>query len=91
MPVVGAAFLLAISRALARIHVEYDGLRRSPLMHLVDPLARQIGEGGEPCAREWPQHLRKRMRWRSRGSSEVCHELTFLSPGVARRHLVANV
>jgi hypothetical protein len=39
MPIVGAAFLLAVGRALARIHVEYDGLRRSPLMHLVDPLA----------------------------------------------------
>jgi hypothetical protein len=27
------------SRALARIHVEHDLLRRAPLMHLVDPLA----------------------------------------------------
>ena len=44
MSVVGAAFLLAVGRALARIHVEHDGLRRSPLVHPVDPLAGQIGE-----------------------------------------------
>jgi hypothetical protein len=78
MPIVGAAFLLAVGRALAQIHVEDDGLRRSPLMHLVDPLVRQIGEGDEPYAREWPQYLRKRMRWRSRGSSEVCQKLTLV-------------
>src|SRR5271169_7262203 len=47
MPVVSAAFLLAVSRALARIHVEHDGPRRSPLVHLVDPLARPIGASGE--------------------------------------------
>src|SRR5437868_12298904 len=46
MAVVGAAFLLAVSRALARIHVEHDPLRRSPLVHLVDPSAGQIGERG---------------------------------------------
>src|SRR5205085_8889437 len=42
MAVVGAAFLLAVGRALARIHVEHDRLRRSPLLNLVDPLAGQI-------------------------------------------------
>jgi hypothetical protein len=47
MPVIGAAFLLAVGRALARIHVEHDHLQRSPLLYLVDPLAGQIGEGGE--------------------------------------------
>ena len=47
MAVVGAAFLFAVGRALARIHVEHDDLRRSPLVHRVDPLARQIGESGE--------------------------------------------
>src|SRR6516162_8072830 len=35
--VVGAAFLLAVGRAFARIHVEHDDPRRSPLLHLVDP------------------------------------------------------
>jgi hypothetical protein len=47
MAVVGAALLLAVGRALARIHVEHDDPRLTPLMHRVDPLARQIGEGGE--------------------------------------------
>jgi hypothetical protein len=47
MPIVGAAFLLAIGRALARIHVEHDGPWRTAGMHLVDPLARQIGKDGE--------------------------------------------
>jgi hypothetical protein len=32
--VVGAAFLLAIGRALARIHVEHDDPRRAPLVRL---------------------------------------------------------
>lgn len=47
MPVVSAAFLLAISRALARIHVEHNDLWRSPLLHLGNPLARQIDERGK--------------------------------------------
>src|SRR6476659_1351745 len=47
MPVVGAAFLFAIGRALARIHVEYDGLQPSPPMHFVNPLTGQIGERGK--------------------------------------------
>jgi hypothetical protein len=34
VPIVGALFLLAIGRALARIHVEHDSLRRSPPVHL---------------------------------------------------------
>src|SRR6478609_11069311 len=42
--VIRAAFLFAIGRAFARIHVEYDGLRPSPLAHFVDPLTKQIGE-----------------------------------------------
>jgi hypothetical protein len=42
--VVGAAFLLAIGRALARIHAEHDHPRRPPLVHLIDPLAGQMGE-----------------------------------------------
>jgi hypothetical protein len=47
MAVVGAAFLLALGRALARIHVEHNPLRWSPFVHLVDPLARQIGQRGK--------------------------------------------
>jgi hypothetical protein len=43
MAVVGAAFLLTIGWALARIHVEHNHLRRAPLVHLVNPLAGQIG------------------------------------------------
>src|SRR3954447_11475252 len=45
--IVGTAFLLSVSRALARIHVEHDGLRRSPPAHLVDPLTRQISESNK--------------------------------------------
>ena len=41
MAVVGAGFLLAVGRALALIHVEHDHLRRSPLVHGVDPPAGQ--------------------------------------------------
>jgi hypothetical protein len=47
MAVITAALLLAIGRAFARIHIEHDGLRRSPLVHRVDPLTEQIGERGE--------------------------------------------
>ena len=51
MPVVGAAFLLPVSWALARIHVEHDPLRRSALLNLVDPLTGEIGERGKVL---WP-------------------------------------
>src|SRR3954454_4376224 len=47
MTVIGAAFLFAIGRAFARIHVEDDGLRPSPPAHLVDPLTRHIGKRGK--------------------------------------------
>ena len=65
MAVVGATFLLAIGRALARIHVEHDDLRRPPLVHPVDPLAGQVGERGkvlrsaQPLRLE-PTHLARR-------------------------------
>ncbi len=51
MPIVGAAFLLAVGRALTRIDIEHDDPRRSPPVHLVDPLAGQIGESGEVLGR----------------------------------------
>jgi hypothetical protein len=53
--VVGAAFLLAVGRALARIHVENDGPRWTAGVHLVDPSSGQIGKRGkvlgpgQPC------------------------------------------
>jgi hypothetical protein len=47
MAVVGGAFLVAVGRAFARIHVEHDDPRPTPLVHHLDPLARQIGEGGQ--------------------------------------------
>src|SRR3954453_13202401 len=34
--VIGAAFLLAVGRAFARIHVEYDSLRPPPAAHFVN-------------------------------------------------------
>ena len=51
MAVIGAAFLLAVSWALARIHVEHDHLWWSPFVHFGDPLAGQIGERDEVL---WP-------------------------------------
>src|SRR6516162_9813201 len=57
MPVVGAAFLLAIGRALARIHIEHDRLRRSPLVHLVDPLTGQIGKSDKVLGLAQPLRL----------------------------------
>src|SRR6516165_3276781 len=67
MAVIGAAFLIAVGRALARIHVEHDGLRRSSLVHLVDPLAGKIGEsskvlGSAQPLRLEPAHLAGRSR-----------------------------
>jgi hypothetical protein len=47
MAVVGAAFLVAVGRAFARIHVQHDDPRLTPLVHRLDPLARQIGAGSE--------------------------------------------
>jgi type I restriction enzyme R subunit len=44
MAIVGAAFLLTAGRAFARIQVERGPRRRSPVVHLVDPMAGQIGE-----------------------------------------------
>src|SRR6516225_2586335 len=58
MAVVGAAFLLAVGRALARIHVEHNRLRRSPFVHLVDPLAGQIGERGKVLGPAEPLRLK---------------------------------
>jgi hypothetical protein len=55
--VVGAAFLLAVGGALARIHVEHDHLGRSPLVHLVDPLAEQIGKRGKVLRPTQPLRL----------------------------------
>src|SRR3954454_8390747 len=47
MTVIGTAFLLAVGRALARIHVEYDGLRPSPPAHFVNSLTGQIDKSGK--------------------------------------------
>jgi len=57
MPVVGAAFLLAVGRALARIHVEHDYPRRSAHVHLVDPPAGQIGKSNEVLGPGQPLRL----------------------------------
>ena len=48
MTVIGTAFLLTIGGAFARIHVEYEDLRASPLAHFVNPLTGQVGERIEP-------------------------------------------
>src|SRR5680860_1842169 len=45
--VVGGAFLVAIGRAHARVHVEHDALRRTAAVHPVDPSTGEIGEHGE--------------------------------------------
>ena len=43
----GRAFLLAVNRALGIAHVMGDALRRTPIMHCVDPLSWQIYKGCE--------------------------------------------
>jgi len=62
MPIVGATFLCAVSRAFARIHIEHDDPRLTPLVHRVDPLARQIGKSGEVFGRV-SQSVSKRPIW----------------------------
>jgi hypothetical protein len=57
MAIVGTAFLPPVGRALARIHVKNDHPGRSPLMHLVDPLAGQIGERGKVLGPAQPLRL----------------------------------
>jgi len=57
MAVVGASFLGTVSRALARIHIEHDDTRPTPLVHRVDPLPRQIGDGGEVLRSSQPLGL----------------------------------
>src|SRR3954454_4367428 len=57
MAVISAAFLLAVGRAFARIHVEYDGLRPPPAAHFVDPLTRQIGQRSEVLGPAQPSRL----------------------------------
>jgi hypothetical protein len=47
MAFIGAAFLLAIGRTLARIHVEYDDPRQSLRVYLVDPPGGQIRQSGK--------------------------------------------
>jgi len=57
MPIVGAALLPAVGWALARIHVEHNDLRRSLPVHLVNPLAGQIGESGKVLGPAQPLRL----------------------------------
>jgi hypothetical protein len=57
MAVIGAVFLLAVGWAFARVHAEHDDLWRSPLVHLVDPLAGQIGESGKVLGLAQPLRL----------------------------------
>src|SRR3954468_208371 len=45
--IVGAAFLFAVGRTFARIHVEYDGLRPSSLAHFVNPLTGPLDKSGK--------------------------------------------
>jgi hypothetical protein len=55
--VVGGAFLLAMGRADARIHIEDDGPRRAPARNGVDPLPRETGERGEVLVTREPFRL----------------------------------
>src|SRR5688500_6982152 len=57
MPIIGAAFLFAVGRALARIHVEHDDLRRSPPAYFINPLTRQIDKSGEVLGSAQPFRL----------------------------------
>jgi hypothetical protein len=57
MAIVSGTFLLAVGRALARIHVEHDDPGRSPLVHLVDPPSGQIAESGKVLGPAQPLRL----------------------------------
>jgi hypothetical protein len=57
MAIVSTPFLLPVGRDLARIHVKNDHPGRSPLMHLVDPLAEQIDERGKVLGPAEPLRL----------------------------------
>ncbi len=57
MTVVGAALLLAIGRALARIHIEHYHSWRSPSVHAVDPLPGQISKRREVLRTSEPFRL----------------------------------
>ena len=71
MPVVGAAFLLAVGGALARIHVQHDDPGWSPLVHLVDPPSGQIGESGKVLGPAQPLRLETaHLAGRSRGPGD---------------------
>jgi hypothetical protein len=58
MAVIGAAYLLAVSRAFARIHIEHNALWWSPPAHLIDPLAKKIGERGKVLGPAQPLRLK---------------------------------
>ena len=57
MAIVGATFLLAVCRALARILVEHNDPRRVATMYLVDPLAGHIGKSGKVLSLAQPFRL----------------------------------
>jgi hypothetical protein len=97
MPVVGAALLLAVGRALARIHVEHDDPRWSPPVHGVDPPARQIGKGGEVLRSGQPFRLeaahltgRGRPTHRRRAADHPAHRRVAAQPFGVVHVLVAG-
>ena len=55
--VVGGAFLFAMGRADARIHIEHDGARRTPTVNGVDPLPRETSERGKVLVARQPLGL----------------------------------
>jgi hypothetical protein len=96
MAVVGAPFLCAVGRALARIHVEHDDARLAPLVHPVDPPARQIGEAARFSGRV-RHSVSKRPIWLGRGSlTHWCPTLwvkqtgSFFSPDAATMEMLAK-
>ena len=67
MAVPDAHFLLAVSGADARIHVENDASRRATTMHTVDPLPGKFGERGKvPFRREPARFKAPHLAWRCR-------------------------
>ena len=57
MAVVGGSFLSAMGRADAAVHVEDDHLRRSAVVHPVDPNAGQGGQRRQAIIRRQPFRL----------------------------------
>jgi hypothetical protein len=80
--VIGGAFLIAMGRADAAVHVEHDCLGRMPPMHPINPLPRQIGQRGEVLV--GGKELRLEAPHLAGGSGLLCNSVTADNPAHRR-------